>query len=106
MSAVILAFPRSSPVRVLCRAGDGSAPFTAAWCDQHLPLIDAAIDLLEADDVEFARRCQTMRDADGRAMLDELAGQLQRLGAHIAVVADTLGLTAARIRDAFTRKMP
>ena len=51
-------------------------------------------------------RCQAMRDEEGRAMLDELAGQLQRLGAHIADVADTLGLTAARIRDAFTRKMP
>ena len=39
-------------------------------------------------------------------MLGELAGQLQRLGAHIADVADALGLTAARIRDAFTCQMP
>ena len=57
------------------------------------------MDLLDADDAEFARRCQTMRDEEGRAMLDELAGQLQRLGAHIADVADGLGLTAEPIRD-------
>ena len=60
------------------------------------------MDLLEADDAEFGRRCGLMRDEEGRAMLDELAGQLQRLGAHIADVADALGLTAARIRDALT----
>ena len=29
MSATILAFPRRSPIQALCRAGDGSAPFTA-----------------------------------------------------------------------------
>lgn len=58
------------------------------------------MDLLEADDAEFARRCALMCDEDGRAMLDELAGQLQRLGAHIADVADALGLTGERIRDA------
>ena len=60
--------------------------FTPAWCTRHLPLVDAAMELLEADDVEFARRCQLMRDEDGRAMLGELAGQLQRLGSHIADV--------------------
>lgn len=76
MSATILAFPRRSPIQALCRAGDGSPPFTTAWCAQHLPLIDAAMDLLEADDVEFMRRCKTMQDEVGRAMLDELAGQL------------------------------
>ena len=74
-------------------------PFTPDWCAQHLPLIDAAMDLLPADDAEFARRCQAMRDEDGRAMLDELAGQLQRLGTQIADVADALSLTVARIRD-------
>ena len=99
MSATILAFPRRSPIQALCRATDGSAPFTQAWCAQHLPLITAATDLLEADDAEFASRCALMRDEDGRAMLDELAGQLQRLGTHIADVADALWLTAARIRD-------
>lgn len=84
MSAVILAFPRCSPTRVLCRSDNGSAPFTPAWCAQHLPLIDAAMDLLEADDAEFGRRCQLMRDEDGRAMLDELAGQLQWPGSYLS----------------------
>ena len=79
MSAVILAFPRRSPIQALCRAGDGSAPFMPAWCAQHLPLITAAMELLEAGDAEFASRCALMRDEDGRAMLDELAGQLQRI---------------------------
>ena len=98
MSATILAFPRRSPIQALCRAGDGSAPFTPGWCAQHLPLIDAAMDLLEADDAEFGRRCALMADEDGRVLVGELARQLQRLGAHIADVADALGLTAARIR--------
>ena len=93
MSAVILSFPRPSPVRALSPAGGARVPFAASWCELHLPLITAAMDLLEADDVEFARRCRLMRDEDGRAMLDELAGQLQRLGTHVADVADALGLT-------------
>ena len=57
------------------------------------------MNLLSADDEEFARRCRLMADLDGRAMVGELAGQLQRLGTHIADVADALELTAARIRD-------
>ena len=104
MSAVILAFPRPSPVRALYPVGGTQTPFTAAWCEQHLPLIDAAMDLLSADDVEFDRRYQLMKDQDGRAMLDELAGQLERLGAHVSDVADGLGLTAARIRNAMTAR--
>ena len=36
-------------------------------------------------------------------MLDELAGQLQRLGTHIADVADGLGLTAERVRGILRR---
>ena len=99
MSALVIPFPRSAPMRALCAGGQALAPFTAAWCARHLPLIDAAMDLLSADDVEFARRCRLMRDEDGRGMVDELAGKLQRLGAHIADVADAIGLTAARIRD-------
>ena len=68
MTAVILAFPpRRSPTQAICRPGDGVAPFTSSWCEHHLPLIDAAMDLLSADDVEFTRRCQAMRDQGGRA---------------------------------------
>ena len=78
-------------------------PFTAALV-RRLPLIGAAMDLLETDEVEFSRRCRLLRGADGRAMLDELAGQLQRLGAHIADVADALGLTARRVRGAMTAR--
>ena len=98
MSATILAFPRRAPIQALCRADDGSAPFTAAWCAQHLPLIDAAVDLLSADDAEFDRRCQAMRDEEGRAMLDEFAGQLQWLGSHVADIGDSLSLVSERIR--------
>ena len=89
-------------VHALCHASGAPVPFTAAWCVQHLPLIDAAMDLLEADDVD--RRWRLMRDEDGRAMLDELAGQLQQLGAHIADVADALGLTEERIRGAMVAR--
>ena len=48
-----LAFSRLSPIRALTRSWDGSAPFTPAWCAQHLPLIDAAMDLRLGED----RRC-------------------------------------------------
>lgn len=58
MSAVILAFPRPAPVRVL--------PFTPAWCAQHRPRINAAMDLLAADDAKFAQRCALMADEEGR----------------------------------------
>ena len=34
---------------------------------QHLPLTDAAMELLEEDDDEFARRRAVMRDEDDRA---------------------------------------
>ena len=76
MSATILAFPRRSPIQALCRATDGSAPFTAAWCAQHLPLIDAAVDLLEAGNAEFKRRCHSMRSnfrAQSASLLPSLA---------------------------------
>ena len=71
-------------------------PLTPAWCEHHMPLIDTAMDLLSADDVEFARRCRLMRDDDGRAMLDELAGQIERLGAYVGTVAEALAMTSAR----------
>ena len=57
------------------------------------------MDLLSGDDAEFAQRCALMADEEGRMIVGELAGQLQRLGAHLADVADALGLAAARIRD-------
>ena len=105
MSATILPFPivaRPAPFPPVRLVDQIPTPLTPAWCEHHLPLIEAAMNLLSADDVEFGRRCRLMRDEDGRAMLGELAGQLQRLGAHIADVADALGLTAARIRDAMS----
>ena len=109
MSATILAFPRSvqlwapcassttggflrasSPHQRLdraCRSADFlslghrlAEPFSSTWCEWHLPLIGAAMDLLSADDAEFMQRCRPMQDEKGQAMLDELAGQLERLG--------------------------
>ena len=72
--------------------------FTREWQDQHLPLIDAAMDLLHADDAEFERRCRLMADAEGRSLLEELTAQLDRLGSHVGDVVDALALTAMRIR--------
>ena len=60
------------------------------------------MDLLEADDAEFGRRCQATRDEEGRAMLGELAGQLQRLGVHVAHIGEALSLTAERVWDRMT----
>ena len=72
--------------------------FSREWQDQHLPLIDAAMELLQADDAEFERRCRLMADADGRTLLEELTAQLDRLGSHIGDIVDALALTAMRIR--------
>ena len=101
MSATILRFPQSAPCAVPVVAM--MAPFSPAWCDQHLPLIDAAMDLLAADDTEFEQRCRLMRDGEGSMMLDDLTGQLERLGSYIAEVADGLGLVALRLRDAMIK---
>ena len=105
MSATILPFPivaRPAPLPPVRLVDQIPTPLTPAWCEHHMPLIDAAMDLLSADDVEFARRCQLMADEDGRSMLEELAGQIERLGAYVGTVADALAMTATRIRKAMS----
>jgi hypothetical protein len=102
--AVIIAFPQQRPGVPACAMLGPPPPFTHAWLDQHLPLIDAAMDLLRADDAELNRRCRLVADEEGRLFLDDLTAQLDRLGAHLADVADALSLTAERIRT--TRALP
>ena len=98
--AVILAFPGCQlPVRP---APMPSLPvvFSPAWQAENLPLVDAALDLLSADDAEFARRCRLMADEEGRGLLAELSARLDQLGAHVGDVVQALLLTATRIRGA------
>ena len=103
-TATILPFRRTSSPPSLSMTGDlppcAEQPpiLTRAWADQHIPLIEAALVLLHADDIEFERRCQRIRADDGAGKLELLSSQLERLGTHIADVADALGLTAERIR--------
>ena len=56
------------------------------------------MNLLQADDVEFQRRCRLMADEDGRGLLAELSARLDQLGAHVGDVVQALLLTATRIR--------
>lgn len=93
MSATIITFPgRGAPEK------PSAGPFTAQWQDQHLPLIDAAMDLLQADDDEFRKRCATIADADGAGKLRQLAAQIDKLGSHVGDVVEALTMTAMRIR--------
>ncbi len=60
--AVILAFPGCRVPPHAPALPSLPVPFTPAWQREHLPLIDAALDLLATDDAEFARRCRLMAD--------------------------------------------
>ena len=95
MSATIIPFRsgRASPLQ-----GATPTPFTREWQEQHLPLIDAAMELLQADDAEFQRRCQTIAETEGSTMLEHLTAQLDRLSGHVGDVVEALAMTAMRIR--------
>ncbi len=95
MTAVVIPFPRINARRV-CR------PFllTQDWLDRHLTLVNAALDLLSADDPAFARRCCALAAAESSPRLTDLVTQLKGLGDHLADVADALSLTAERIEAA------
>lgn len=94
MTAEILAFP-AAPAQA---APKPQAALTRRWADQHLPLIDAALDLLGADNDEFKRRCEVIAQTEGPSVLEQLTAQLDRLGAHIGDVMEALAMTAMRIR--------
>ena len=100
MSAVVIPFARTTrcAVQHVDKAADRPPMLTKGRADQHLPLIEAALELLQIDDVEFERRCRLMTDAEGRSLLDDLTAQLDRLGTHITNVVEALGMTATRIR--------
>lgn len=93
MTATILLFPRSGDPQQAARP-----EMTRQWTEQHLPLIDAAMDLLQADDAEFERRCKTIAETEGKSVLDQLAAQLDKLGTHVGDVVSALAMTAMRIR--------
>ena len=76
------------------------APFTPGWQAEHLPLIDAAMVLLRADDVEFTRRCRSIADAEGSGMLEHITAQLDRLATQVGDVGRSLAMTARRMRAA------
>jgi hypothetical protein len=100
VSAVILAFPARSPIAALAHPGPAASPFSAAWLATHVPLVEVGLELISCSDDDLSRRCAAMADEDGRMLVGELAGRLQRLGQHLADVGDALSLAAERIRDA------
>ena len=105
MSAVVLPFAapkRATPRSTSC---DWAPIMTRAWADRHLPLIEAALFLLHADDAEFERRCQLMK-ADQDGVLVHLASQLELLGTHIGDVVEALDMTVTRIRTTVAAAMP
>ena len=101
MSATIIPFARrrrsampAAPMTAL------PIPFTPGWQAEHLPLIDAAMVLLQAVDAEFARRCRSIADAEGPGMLDHIVAQLDRLATQVGDVVRSLAMTARRMRSA------
>ena len=109
MSAAILPFPCAHGVRLRCRtdAATALAPvIERQWSEQHLPLIRAALDLLEADDADFEDRCRQMLDAEGMSLLDDLCGQLAKVGEMLGAVSDAVALTRTRVRTAMCRLRP
>ena len=101
MSAVILPFTRKpvpQPPQARVRAVSGLAErFGEQWAGRHLPLIRAALDMLGAEDADFAERCRLIATEPG-AMV-RLVDQLAALAGHLSDLAETLAMTAARIRS-------
>ena len=101
MSATILPFtPRAlaKPPQARTKAVASIAEhFGRRWASQHLPLVLAAIDMLQAEDADFVERCHLIASDPGA--LVRLVDQLSRLAGHMADVAEALGMTVQRIRS-------
>ncbi len=101
MSATILPFsPRmiAKPPQARTRAVAGLAEhFGAQWASRHLPLVLAALDMLQADDADFAERCRLIATEPGA--LVRLVDQLSKLAGHMADIAEALAMTVQRIRS-------
>lgn len=65
-----------------------------------MPLIDAALVLLRADDAVFKRRCRSIAEAEGFTMLESIAARLDRLATQVNDVGRSLAMTAKRMRSA------
>ena len=101
MSATILPFtgrPTTKPVQARSKAVASLADhFGEQWASRHLPLVLAALDLLQAEEPAFNERCRLI--AIEPNAIDRICGQLMHLGSHMADVADALRMTALRIRQ-------
>ena len=89
MNATVIPFPLLWP-----------APLTADWQDEHMPLVTAALSLLQSDDAEFKRRCRSIAEAEGFLMLEHITSRLDRLAAQVSDVGRSLAMTAKRMRSA------
>lgn len=100
MSATILPFaPRraTSPPQARAKALASVAErFGAQWTTRHMPLVTAALDMLAADNADFAERCRLISREPGA--LVRLVDKLARLASHLHDVAEALAMTAQRIR--------
>ena len=101
MSATILPFEAravAKPPQARARAVASVAErFGANWSTRHMPLVTAALDLLQADDADFAERCRIIASEPGA--LVRLVDQLSKLAGHMADVAEALTMTVQRIRS-------
>ena len=101
MSATILPFiPRAvaKPPQARTRAVATVAEhFGSQWASRHLPLVLAALDMLQADDAEFDERCRLIASEPGA--LVRLVDQLSRLAGHMHNIAEALAMTVQRIRS-------
>ena len=65
-----------------------------------MPLVTAAMSLLQSDDAEFKRRCRSIAEAEGFTMLEHITARLDRLSAQVGDVGRSLAMTAKRMRSA------
>ena len=102
MTATILPFtPRPVPKPPQARTkavAIVAERFGAQWSTRHMPLVAAALDLLQADDADFAERCRIIVTSEPGAMVC-LVDQLSRLAGHMHDVAEALAMTVHRIRS-------
>lgn len=99
MTATIFPFVRRVATTAAAQVTSTLAEhFAQDWAARHMPLVAAALDMLQANEADFGRRCTAIAAEPGA--LDRLCAQLSRLAAHLQDVADGMAMVVQRIQAA------
>ena len=93
----ILPFPPRHEPQQDAAARLGPA-ITNRWQDHHLPVIAAAVDLLDLDDSAFAARLSGMRDREGTTLVLELVDAIEETSGAVDLVFRSLFLVRSRLK--------